>query len=200
MKSEHIADVSQFLAELSRETDRGLPIVGAALIDDLLRRTLQAFFLAGKHTDRLLDDGAAPLGAFSARIDLCRALGLIDDYEFREISIIRKIRNEFAHGRHGLSFEDSRLKGLCATLESDLPVGPGITHDSRSRVHNALTTMVLRLYYRPEWVERERRQDKEWVPKEMSRWRSVNSEKPPEGVPVMVFGKVKPRDDGSGAE
>ncbi len=191
MKEEHLADVSAFLAELSRETDRGLPLVGAAVIDELLGRTLGAFFDVGKFSDRLLDDATAPIGTFSARIDLCRALGLIDDYEFREFSLIRKVRNAFAHARHGLTFDDSKIKGLCASLESDLPTGPGLeSHTSRFRLQNSVACMALRLYYRPDWVEKERRVMKEWVPRDMSRWRSIQSEKPPERVPVLAFGRL----------
>jgi mannitol operon repressor len=190
MKEEHLVDVSSFLAELSHETDRGLPLVASALLDELLARTLGSFFDEGKHSERLLHGATSPLGTFSARIDACRALGLIDDYEFREISLIRKVRNEFAHSKHGLTFNNSKIRGLCTSLESDLPSGPGLEgHSSRFRFQNAVACMALRLYYRPDWVERERRMVKEWVPKDMSRWRSIDTEKPPEGVPVLGFGR-----------
>lgn len=204
MKEEHLADISSFLAELSRETDRGLPLVGAAVIDEQLARTLGAFLAQGKVSERLLNGATAPLGTFSARIDLCRALGLIDDYECREISLIRKVRNEFAHAKHGLTFDDARIVGLCTSLESDLPAGPGLeSADARFRFQNAVACIALRLYYRPDWVQRERRTVKEWVPRDMSRWRSIQTEKPPAGVPVLAFGKLgkppSPSSDGGGA-
>ncbi len=61
--------------------------------------------------------------------------------------------------------------------------------DPRFRFTNAVVVMVLRLYYRPDWVERERRSLKTWVTQDATRWRSIEEEKSPEGVPVMVLGK-----------
>ena len=57
--------------------------------------------------------------------------------------------------------------------------------------------LTLRLYYRPEWVEKERREPKTWVAAEDCRWRSVEEEKPPGGVPViaMVKGAKKKLDN-----
>lgn len=42
-------DLAKFIEELKRETDRGLPLVAAALIDDRLTETLRAFFVSVYH-------------------------------------------------------------------------------------------------------------------------------------------------------
>ena len=118
--------------------------------------------------------------------------GLIDDYEHAEIDLVRKIRNEFAHSIHGVSFESERIKGLCSTLSSDLPKGGGHkTGEPRFRFVNAVVCLVGRLYYRPEWVALERRTPKIWVSEEESGWRAVTDELPPEGLPVIVLGKPR---------
>lgn len=190
MKDNHAEDLLKFTEELQKETDRGLPLVGTALIDEKLLETLNSFFIKCKSSKRLLEEGNAPLGTFSSKIELCYALGLIDDYEYSEINLIRKIRNEFAHARHGLSFQTEKITGLCSSLQSDLPEGSGYpTNDARFRFTNAIVCIVLRLYYRPEWVEQERREAKEWVAKKYTRWRSFEEEQPPEDMPIMIIGK-----------
>ena len=185
-------DLAKFVDELRKETDRGLPLVGAALIDDKLLETLRSFACPGRSVDKLLDDGNAPLGTFSSRAALCFALGLIDEFEFREITLIRKVRNEFAHAKHGRSFKSERIVGLCSSLESDLPEGEGYPiKEARFRFTNAVVCLALRLYYRPQWVEKEQREPKVWVAMEESRWRATKDELPPEGAPVMAM--VKPQ-------
>ena len=183
-------DLAKFVEELKRETDRGLPLVAAALIDDKLLETLRAFFCDGPSATKLLDEGNAPLGTFSARAEACFALGLIDDYEYSEITLLRKVRNEFAHAKHGFSFQSPRVQGLCSTLRSNLPEGAGYPiNDPRFRFTNAAVAIVLRLYHRPEWVAQERRTTKTWVPLSASEWRSFKDDPPPEGVPVIVMAK-----------
>lgn len=192
MKPEDIANLSSFFEELQRETDRGLPLVSAALIDEKLLEALAAFFCEGAASDNLLDKPNAPLGTFSARIDACFALALIDEHEYREISLIRKIRNLFAHSKHGLSFSDERVVSLCASLASEMPSGTE-KPPARYRFINATVCLVLRLYYREKWVGFERRQAKVWVKPEDVRWRSFDSEKPPEGAQYVTIGKAGAR-------
>ncbi len=191
MLLEHAEDLSAFLSELQQETDRGLPLVGAALIDEKLLRTLEAFFVkSGKSAERLLTSGNAPLSTFSARTEACYALGLIDDFEYSEIALIRKIRNEFAHSKHGTSFSSDRISGLCTSLKSPLPDGGSYdTNSARFRLINAILCVVLRLYYRPEWVEKERREHKKWVPD--SRWYDANKNPPPEGAGFIGLHPLK---------
>ena len=194
MESADTQDLAHFFAELQRETDRGLPLVAAAVIDEKLLEALQSFFCTGKAADRLLTESNAPLGTFSSRIEACFALGLIDDFEYNEISLIRKIRNAFAHSKHGMTFENEKVKGQCASLQSDLPQGSGYPiNDARFRFTNAAVCVVLRLYYRGAWVAKERRGPKSWVTPEQARWRSVEEEKPPTGVPVIAMTKHVPK-------
>lgn len=193
MKNEDTADLTQFLSELQRETDRGLPLVAAALIDEKLQDALQSFLCPGKAAERLLNAPNAPLGTLSARVDACFALGLIDEFEFQEISLIRKIRNAFAHSKHGLSFKNDKVISLCASLTSDLPQGSNYpVKEARFRFVNATVCLVLRLYYRGAWVAQERRQPKTWVDPNQHRWRSFDEEAPSERVPVLAIAKQGP--------
>lgn len=193
MRDDDLTNLSRFLEELQSESDRGLALVGPAVIDDKLRETLAAFFVQGVEASRLLEGGTAPLSTFSSRTDACLALGLVDAFEHGEITLLRKVRNEFAHGLSGTTFRSEPIRGYCSGLRSHLPEGAGHpTDEPRFRFINAVVSLATRLYYRPEWVGRERRAAKEWVNAEQVRWRSFNDEKPPEGSPVLGAFKAKP--------
>jgi hypothetical protein len=181
-------DLAKFVDELKRETDRGLPLVAAALIDDRLTETLRAFFCEIPCASKLLDAANAPLGTLSSRTEACLALGLIDDFEYTELGLIRRIRNEFAHAKHGISFASPRIQGLCSSLKSDIPQDAGYPiQDARFRFTNAVVCLALRLYHRPEWVALERRKPKIWVDPETTKWRSIEDGTPPPGIPVMAI-------------
>jgi mannitol operon repressor len=198
MRNADLEDLGRFLRELQTESDRGLALVAASVLDDKLRGVLASFFVEGNAASSLLDSGNAPLGTLSARADACLALGLIDDVEHAEITLVRKVRNEFAHGLHGTTFQTEPIRGYCSSLKSDLPEGAGHpTSNARFRFINSVVSLVSRLYYRSEWVARERRMSREWVSADLVRWRSFENEKPPEGAPVMGIFKapVNPGDD-----
>ena len=184
MLVEHAEDLASFVDELQKETDRGLPLVGAALIDEKLLNALESFFVEGKSAKKILSAPNAPLGTFSSRIEACYSLALIDKFEYQEIGVIRKIRNEFAHAKHGLSFENEKITGLCTSLQSPLPEGGDYPVDTpRFRLVNAIICIVLRLYYRPEWVAKERLEPRSWVPD--SRWYNTNENPPPKNAGFM---------------
>lgn len=189
MKDEDLQELSTFFAELQSETDRGLPLVAAALIDEKLMETLQSFFCEGKAADRLLSEVNAPLGTFSSRIEACFALGLIDEHEYREITLVRKVRNLFAHARHGLMFTNDKVAGLCSAFASPLPSGSQYeAAGARFRFINATVSIILRLYYRAKWVALERRTPKSWVKHEETGWRSFADDHPPEGAQYVALG------------
>lgn len=171
MREKDLADLQSFLTELQAETDRGLALVGLALLDEKLLETLQAFFVDGKSSARLLTDPNAPLGTLSARIEACAALGLITPEEHQEIGLLRRVRNEFAHKRHGLDFNSPKVAGLCTSLNSNLP-GDAKLASNRVRFINSTVLLTLSLFYRAEWVAKEKRAPKIWGDPEMSEWRS----------------------------
>lgn len=191
MKPDDQADLAAFLGEMQLETDRGLPLVVAALIDEKLRETLQSFFCDVRSpVERLLTERNAPLGTLAARADACLALGLIEASEHETIGLIRKIRNEFAHARHGLTFLDQKIDGLCGTLKVEVPGGAELgPNQARTRFTYAAMDLVLRLFYRGRWVALERRVPKIWIDAGEMRWRTMD-EPIPEGRTVLLRSKA----------
>jgi len=146
MPSPEEENLTAFLKELTGETDRGLAVVAAAVIDDLLGDALRAFFCDDGAVKGLLDNDRA-LGTFSARIDACLALGLIEDIEHHEISIVRRVRNEFAHAKHGTSFKSQKISHLSGNLKSETSsLQPGRRFTPRWLFVNAVGQIVVRLH------------------------------------------------------
>lgn len=66
--------------------------------------------------DDLLEGFNAPLGTFAARIKLCYALGLLTDAQFKDLELVRKIRNEFAHTWDECTFAAEKIKAWVDAL------------------------------------------------------------------------------------
>jgi DNA-binding MltR family transcriptional regulator len=109
-------DTNAFFERMNFESERACAILGGALLDarleHLFRRKLRC-----SH-DELLE-GTGPIGTFSARIRLARALDWISEDARFDLDIIRKIRNDFAHSfDHSLSFNDQSITDRCASLRT----------------------------------------------------------------------------------
>lgn len=110
---------------LQLESERGCVLVGGAMLDEMLGALLRAFFIRDENlTKELLYAPNAPASSFSARIRLCRAIGLITDEFFRDLDRLRGIRNKAAHfDRRGdmgfqFSFSDQDIGDTCHALLS----------------------------------------------------------------------------------
>lgn len=162
MKEEDLKYFSSFLKEFQEETDRGAALVGAALIDERLERLLRSHLIECKQTEVILNGINAPLGSLSARVILAYCLGLITQLEFNEIEVIRRVRNEFAHEVHGLSFKAQKVKYLCHNLKANTPDDKRFDGDERQLFINSVILTSLSLWYRPEFAAQYKSEEREW--------------------------------------
>jgi len=96
--------------EFEKETDRGAVILAASLFDIQLESLLRTYLIAEtSSSDQLFEGASGPLSNFSSKIILCYRLGLISKKFARDLNLIRRIRNEFAHNIHGCSFDHSSV-------------------------------------------------------------------------------------------
>lgn len=110
---------------LNKETDRGCALIGGAALDEVLGALLTTFFIDDKDVCKsLLHSPGAPNGTFSSRILLCRGIGLISDDLYRDIDIVRHIRNQAAHfdrrrnHGHDFTFRRQDIADKCHTFRS----------------------------------------------------------------------------------
>lgn len=157
-----IKDLSEFLSEFNRESDRGAVLNAAAILDEWLGKILKSFLADNKSAESLTNGFNAPLGTFSSKVLAAHALGLIQDNEAEEITIIRKIRNEFGHNWKDVSFETQKIEDLA----NNLPwLGPKEYEDSsgpRDRFNAAIAILLTDLMWRARLVSKEKRKVKTW--------------------------------------
>ena len=106
-----------FCKEFKKESPRAGVILSAAMLDLALETLLKTRLVpVGSSNDELLDGAHTPLSDFSARIDLAHRIGLISAKFCRDLHLIRRIRNEFAHNITGCSFHDSNVRNRVMEL------------------------------------------------------------------------------------
>jgi len=78
----------------------------------LIRSLFRSAGLNKKERERVdgLFGGDAPLATFSSKIKLAFALGLITRKTRRQLDVIRQLRNDFAHARGALDFDDVKCR------------------------------------------------------------------------------------------
>lgn len=128
---------SDYIPQLFEAPDRISVIVGAEMLSLALERLLQnAVVQSSKLRRRLFESPNAPAATFSSRIDLCYAMGLLQEYEYKNFHEIRALRNMAAHdpGRCDLNEEPtaSVVRGLSSPYE-EVP-----TMDARDHLRNLL--------------------------------------------------------------
>jgi hypothetical protein len=97
---------------------RAAVLLQASLVEDTLRRMIQAKFVTGMSSDltsRIFESNG-PISTFGNRIIIGRALGLYGSVFHHDLEIIRELRNAFAHTRHPLEFETKEVADMCKHL------------------------------------------------------------------------------------
>lgn len=110
--------MGQLTKEFSSESDRAVGVLCAAYLDHLLGELIVINMDVERTVAEklLFKDVYAPLQSFSARMHVTYCLGLIDETQHKNLNLIRKVRNAFAHQLVDLSFEDENISKLCRKL------------------------------------------------------------------------------------
>jgi len=134
-------------------------LISTSYVDDLLLRTITAFLVEGTNSSSLTTGMSAPLGSLAARAQMACCLGLITDSELREITNLRRIRNEFAHS-HTADFDNDRIRDLCGNL-----VLAGFEEeDAQDQFLSAVLRLIMNLSFRPEEAGQHRLRAQHWPP------------------------------------
>jgi DNA-binding MltR family transcriptional regulator len=117
----HVKALGELIASLGKETDRGAALMACAYLDDQLGELLKTRFVEDHSlTKALIDTAGGPLGSFSVRIDVAYLLGVIPKSARRDLHLLRRIRNEFAHNPTAITFQDPKLASRAKELEFDV--------------------------------------------------------------------------------
>ncbi|EOA7749613.1 MltR family transcriptional regulator [Escherichia coli] len=102
-------DLNKLNGYLDSLDERGLILSLAAFSEDALGKMLLTFMLDNKASKELIEGFNAPLGTFSSRIKACFSLGLITEGQYKDLELLRKIRNKFSHSWENISIEDQDI-------------------------------------------------------------------------------------------
>ena len=92
--------------QMLEERGRGAVLVGVARVDAALESLLQAVMAPCPTNRDELFRPERPLGSFGAKVALAHRLGLINDPIERALSVLRKLRNSFAHSADSATLTD----------------------------------------------------------------------------------------------
>lgn len=115
--------ITSGIDHLDNESDRGVILIIGAMLDELLAEMLMNV-LDPTVSGALVSGSTSPLGSFSARSKISLAIGLIDAQDYKDINIIRKVRNAAAHfdGKQGFNtgFKSQSVIALCEKLSQNV--------------------------------------------------------------------------------
>ena len=107
---------------------RGSALLRFAWLDDALMSFVQSRLLVHADAARFLFSGSGPLHFSKPRIHLAFMAGWISEDVFTELETLREIRNQFGHLRDPLTFADTKIASLCATLRIPAALQKDLKH------------------------------------------------------------------------
>lgn len=161
--------LDEIIPKLNQESDRGMVLVSGGFLENQLKTTLEAFLREVPSTTRLFDGPTGPFASLSARILACHAMGLINDNEYEDLQIIRKLRNKFAHEIHA-SFDDTLTRDQCLCLHHgpsnkiSAQDGRKIKFPPRLNFMASFAVLAQRLIERPKDACRNKRAEPDFIP------------------------------------
>src|SRR5208282_4309796 len=110
-------DEQDEVAFFERSPDRGLAIVLPAIVDNHLTKILKVAMRSNATVWNELFNPSGPLGSFGARVRLAYMLELISPKFYKDLLIINKIRNEFAHKVNVKSFDQHPISAWIKAMD-----------------------------------------------------------------------------------
>lgn len=105
--------LSALKKEYQSESDRGAALLAAAYVEGALEDALRRCLVRDELGDTLFDEANGPLGTLSAKLRMARALGVIPEVAYRDLELVRDIRNDFAHFPDRVSFDTPSVRDRC---------------------------------------------------------------------------------------
>jgi DNA-binding MltR family transcriptional regulator len=125
--------------------DATLVLLATSLVDELLKIALVAGFHKNAVSRRRIEDvftGHGPLATFSAKISVSSLLGLTTANVRHDLTILRKIRNDFAHSHQQLHLNDF---ANCLSLKLISKLNIADKSENRTRFKHSCAAIIGQL-------------------------------------------------------
>lgn len=134
--------VTSIFDELKKEfksnSDRGITVVAASIIDALMEDLLESFLVPfeSKADRKNIFSSNGPLSNISNKIEMAFSLGLLSVFDKKLLKTLVSIRNKFAHQIGDISFKNDVIIQKCKQLiiPDELLVPMDIDHKIDNRV------------------------------------------------------------------
>jgi hypothetical protein len=106
--------------EIESSTPRAAMILAGAFIDDALRWAIEGQFLTHIRPDDLksvFEEDSAPLKSFHGKIIIGYSLGIFGPIARKDLTVIKGIRNVFAHAPRSINFDTREIAEECDKLQ-----------------------------------------------------------------------------------
>ena len=107
-------------SDLKTESDRAVILISCTIIDTQLQDLLNAYFNQKakkiKIKENEIYENNAPFSSFSSKIKMAYLIGLIPEFIYSDLEIIRKLRNKAAHEICDISFTEKRVEDTVESL------------------------------------------------------------------------------------
>jgi DNA-binding MltR family transcriptional regulator len=113
----HLGDWNDIVRTMESESDRGAAVLAGGFTEHLLGSYLQAKATVPDAADDLFS-AVGPLSSFSQRIAVAYAFGFINKKYYNDLSLIRRIRNHFAHYPVDTTFDTKEVSALAQKLST----------------------------------------------------------------------------------
>ena len=90
------------------KSDLAVVLISTSFIDACLTVILRGHFKTCKISDDLFNKNIGFLSSLANKTKLAYCMAIIDERVYKNLEDIRKIRNEFAHSRLDICFEDEK--------------------------------------------------------------------------------------------
>lgn len=114
--NQSLENLNRFLQVVGEQDDRAMVLSLATFIEDTLGRLLLAYFRNCKSTRELVEGFNAPLGTLGSRIKAAYSFGLTTEEQYKDMELLRKVRNQFAHNWEGVTLERNDIQALIGQL------------------------------------------------------------------------------------
>lgn len=106
---------NDFVGRFHDESDRAAAVLAGGYLDAFLESALRSVLTPGGRTDDLFD-ARGVLQSFAAKIGLSFSLGIVTEPLARDMDLVRKVRNYFAHHVWEASFDSSPVCDWCSQI------------------------------------------------------------------------------------
>jgi|SRR5947209_461474 len=116
-KSQALADEAKALYDvLNDESDLACVLIGTSYLDYALASLLKHHFIESSVADKILNAPSGVLSTFASRYDIAYCLGLIPKGLYRNLEVVGRVRNAFAHSYLTLDFDHPEVAKLIDSL------------------------------------------------------------------------------------